>query len=211
VSDAVDPHAGQPVVRQGAPLTDARRVAILVHGRGATAESILSIAESLDLPDVAYIAPQAAGRTWYPHSFLTPIDRNEPFLTSALHAIRALVDDLAQQGISGDRVALIGFSQGGCLSLECAARHARRFAAIAGLSAGLIGPPGTPREYTGTLAGTPVFLGCSDVDSHIPLARVRESAEVFRRLGAAVDERIYPAMGHTINQDEIEAVRAILE
>jgi predicted esterase len=205
-----DPHAGQAVVTRGPSPREARLVAILVHGRGATAESILSVADALDLADVAFLAPQAAGRTWYPHSFLTPIDRNEPFLTSALGVVATLVASLGPQGIAPERVALIGFSQGGCLSLEFAARHARRYAAVAGLSAGLIGPPGTPRDYAGTLAGTPLFLGCSDTDSHIPLARVHESADVFRRLGAEVDERIYPAMGHTITQDEIEAVRAML-
>ena len=185
-------------------------VTILAHGRGATAESIMSVAEALALPGVSYVAPQAADRTWYPHSFLTPIEQNEPFLTSALGALGALVSDLNSQGVPSERIALVGFSQGGCLSLEFAARNARRYAAVAGLSAGVVGPPGTPRDYAGSLAGTPVFLGCSDADAHIPLARVHESAEVFRRLGAAVDERIYPGMGHTINQDEIEALRALL-
>lgn len=205
-----DPHGGQPVLRRGPAPGDAPIVAILAHGRGATAESILSVADALDLPDVSYLAPQADGRTWYPHSFLTPMDQNEPFLTSALGAIGALVSALNGQGVASERVAFIGFSQGGCLSLEFAARHARRYAAVAGLSAGVIGPPGTPRDYAGTLAGTPVFLGCSDTDAHIPLARVHESAAVFRDLGAVVDERIYPGLGHTISQDEIDAVRAML-
>lgn len=205
-----DPHAGQAVLRRGPLPTAARRAVILVHGRGATAESILSIADAVDLPDIAYLAPQAVGRTWYPHSFLTPIEQNEPYLTSALGALGALVTDLDAQRVPIHRVAFIGFSQGGCLSLEYVARHARRYAAVAGLSAGLIGPPGAPRNYAGSLDGTPVFLGCSDTDSHIPLTRVQESAEVFRRLGAEVDARIYPAMGHTISQDEIEAVRALL-
>jgi predicted esterase len=204
------PHEAHSAIRRG-PLPAASRVTvILVHGRGATAESILSLADALDLPDVAYLAPQAAGQTWYPHSFLTAIDENEPFLTSALNALSELVGDLNAQGVPPERVGFIGFSQGGCLSLEFVARHARRYAAVAGLSAGLIGPPGTPRDYTGSLEKTPVFLGCSDTDSHIPLARVHESADVFRRLDAEVEERIYPAMGHTINQDEIEAVRAVL-
>ena len=206
-----DPHAGQPVLRRGPSPGDARIVTILVHGRGATAESILSIADALDLGDVLYLAPQAAGRTWYPHSFLTPIAQNEPFLTSALGALDALVNDLHGQGVASEHIAFAGFSQGGCLSLEFAARHARRYAAVAGLSAGLIGPPGTLRDYAGSFAGTPVFLGCSDADAHIPLARVRESSEVFRRLGAVVDERIYPGMGHTVSQDEIEALRAMLK
>jgi predicted esterase len=205
-----DPHAGHAVLRRGSAPGEAAIVTILLHGRGATAESILSVADALDLSGVSYLAPQAAGRTWYPHSFLTPIDQNEPFLTSALEAIGALVSSLNDQGVGSERIAFVGFSQGGCLSLEFAARHARRYAAVAGLSAGVIGPPGTSRDYAGSFAGTPVLLGCSDSDSHIPLARVHESAEVFRGLGAVVDERIYPGMGHTINEDEIEALRAML-
>jgi predicted esterase len=205
-----DPHAGQPVLHRGPAPGDARIVMVLVHGRGATAESILSLADALDLSHVSYLAPQAAARTWYPHSFLTPLEQNEPFLTSALNALGSIVSDLNQQGVTADRIAFAGFSQGGCLSLEFAARHARRYVAVAGLSAGLIGPPGTPRNYAGSFGGTPVFLGCSDADAHIPLARVHESSEVFRRLGAAVDERIYPGMGHTVSQDEIEALRAML-
>lgn len=205
-----DPHAGQPVLGRGPAPPDARAVVMLVHGRGASAESILSVALALDLPDVAYLAPQAAGRTWYPYSFLAPIDQNEPFLTSALGVMASHVARLNAEGVPSERIAFIGFSQGGCLSLEFAARHPRRYAAVAGLSAGLIGPPGTPRDYAGSLESTPVFLGCSDTDSHIPLARVHESAAVLRRLGAAVDERIYPSMGHTINDDEIAAVRAML-
>src|SRR5207247_3256523 len=117
---------------------------------------------------------------------------------------------LGHQGVTPGRIGVLGFSQGACLTLEFAARHARRYAAIAGLSGGLIGPPGTPRDYAGSLDGTPVFLGCSDVDAHIPLERVHESSEVFRRLGASVDERVYPGMGHLVNLDEIEAITALL-
>jgi predicted esterase len=120
------------------------------------------------------------------------------------------VDDVVGRGIPSSRIALVGFSQGACLTLEYVARHAQRYAAVAGLSGGLIGPPGTPRDYAGTLAQTPLFLGCSDVDAHVPVERVQESAAVFRRLGAVVDERIYPGMGHTVNRDELDAVRALL-
>jgi predicted esterase len=210
VIGAADPHATPTVLRRGPNVEDARLTVLLIHGRGATAESILSIADALALTDIAYLAPQAANRMWYPHSFLTPIPQNEPHLSSALRAIAALVHDVVQHGVPASRVGLVGFSQGGCLALEFSARHARRYAAVAGLSAGLIGPPDTPRDYQGTFDGTPVFLGCSDTDSHIPLARVQESSDTFRRLGAHVDERIYPGMGHTISQDEIEALRAIL-
>ena len=182
----------------------------MIHGRGASAEDILTLTQELRPKDVAYLAPQAADQTWYPYSFLAPIEQNEPGITSGLGVISGLIDQVARQGVTPDRIAILGFSQGACLSLEFAARHARRFAGIAGLSGGLIGPPGTPRDYPGSLGGTPVFLGCSDIDPHIPLPRVHETADVFRRMGADVDERIYPRMGHTVNRDELEVVNAIL-
>ena len=205
-----DPHRGQQVLTLGPPPASARIAMIMVHGRGASAEDMLGLAGEVGTADVAVLAPQAAGRTWYPYSFLSPIADNEPGITSGLGVIAGLIDGLAAQQIPIERIALIGFSQGACLSLEFAARHPRRYKAVIGLSGGLIGPPGTPRDYPGSLAGAPVFLGCSDVDPHIPLARVRESAEVFRRMGASVDERIYPRMGHTVNEDEIEAIRTLL-
>jgi predicted esterase len=183
---------------------------IMAHGRGASGEDMLGLAAELGTSDVAFLAPQAAGRTWYPYSFLSPIQDNEPGIASGLRVIAGLVESLVAQGIPHERIALIGFSQGACLSLEFAARHPRRYRAVVGLSGGLIGPPGTPRDYAGSLDGAPVFLGCSDIDAHIPLARVRESAEVFRRMDAAVDERIYPQMGHTVNADEIAVIRALL-
>lgn len=204
------PHEHQPVLTLGPPPAQARLGAILIHGRGASAEDILGLAHEFALPDVAYLAPEAAGHTWYPYSFLTNMERNEPGLGSALLVIEGLVQHFAQHGLPAERVALMGFSQGACLTLEFAARHARRYAAIAAFSGGVIGPPGTPRDYAGSFDGTPAFLGCSDTDPHIPVERVRESAEVFRRMGAAVDERIYPGMGHTINEAEIDAVRALL-
>jgi len=206
----LDPHAGQPVLAAGADLADARLVAILLHGRGASAADILGLASDLALTDVAYLAPQAAGNTWYPYSFLTPMEKNEPGLSSGLGVIGALIAQLEPRGIAPDRVALMGFSQGACLALEYAARHARRYACVAAFSGGLIGPPGTPRAYPGSFDATPIFLGCSDIDPHIPLERVKESAAVCRTMGAAVDERIYPGMGHAVNMDEMAAVRAML-
>lgn len=194
----------------GPAPASARVTMIMAHGRGASAEDMLALAGEFGTTDVAFLAPQAAGRTWYPLSFLSPIAGNEPGITSALGVIAGLVDGLLAQQIPVERIALIGFSQGACLSLEFAARHPGRYRAVIGLSGGLIGPPGTPRDYPGSLGGAPVFLGCSDVDAHIPLARVQESAGVFRRMGAAVDERIYPRMGHTVNDDEIEAVKKLL-
>lgn len=205
-----DPHGNPQVLKAGAPLEEARIVALLLHGRGAGARDIMGLAGEFSMPDVAYLAPEASGSTWYPHSFLVPLEHNEPHLSSALRMIDALVQSLAQQNVGADRVALMGFSQGACLSLEYAARHPRRYAAVAGFSGGLIGPPGTARNYPGSLDGTPVFLGCSDIDPHIPVERVLETAEVLARMGAAVDKRIYPQMGHTIVPSEIEAVDALL-
>jgi len=198
------------VLAAGAPLARARAAAILVHGRGASAEDILTLAEEFGQDDFAYLAPQAPGNSWYPYSFLAPQEQNEPHLSNALARIGATLDYVAREGFTSERVALIGFSQGGCLALEYVARNAKRYGAVAGLSAGLIGPPGTPRDDPGSFAGTPVFLGCSDVDSHVPLARVHESRDVLTRMGAAVTERIYPGMGHTVNADEIAHVAKLL-
>ena len=205
-----DPHAGQPVLRAGPAPADARLVAILLHGRGASAEDILGLSREFSASDVTYLAPEASGQTWYPYSFLAPIEQNEPDISSALRVISGLLQDLQQQGVPADRVVVMGFSQGACLSLEFAARQARRYAAIVALSGGLISPPGMPRNYEGSFDGTPVFLGCSDADPHIPLDRVHESSAIFRGMGATVDERIYPRMGHTVNRDEIEAIDALL-
>ena len=192
-------------------MAEARLVMILLHGRGASAADILTLADELTVKDVAYLAPQAAGNTWYPFSFLTAIAKNEPGITSGLGVIGSLIEAAEEQGVPPERVALLGFSQGACLTLEFAARHARRYQAVVGLSGGLIGPPGTPRDYPGSLDGTPVFIGCSDTDPHIPVERVRESAEIFRCLGGFVDERIYPATGHTVIPDEIAAVNRLLK
>ena len=205
-----DPHAGQAVLTSGVAVANARLAAILVHGRGGSPQDMIALAQQLRASDVTYLAPSAADRTWYPYSFLAPVEQNEPGISSGLRVLAGLIDTLARQGIPSERAVLLGFSQGACLSLEFAARHARRYAGVVGLSGGLIGPPGSSRPYDGTFDGTPVFLGCSDVDAHIPLERVHESSGVFRRLGAAVDERIFPGMGHTINAEEIEAVRALL-
>jgi predicted esterase len=204
------PHAGQPIRRQGPATAQARIAVILVHGRGDSASGILTLADTLDLPDVTWLAPQASGHTWYPYSFLAPLERNQPGIDSGLLILEDLVAMLDAEGIDHSRLALMGFSQGACLAQEFAARHARRYRAVIGLSGGLIGPPGTPRDYAGTFDATPVFLGCSDIDPHIPVERVHESADVFKRMNAIVDERIYPRMGHTVNADEIDAVRALL-
>ena len=205
------PHRGQPIIAVGEPLDQAQAVMVMIHGRGATAESILSLADALAQPGFAYLAPQAAGNTWYPNSFLSPLASNEPGLSSGMAVIASLFDSLALAGFPAERVILLGFSQGACLALEFAARHARRYGGLVGLSGGLIGPEGTPRDYAGSLAGTPIFLGCSDVDPHIPQARVALSAEVLQKLGGAVTKRLYPGMGHLVNQDEIDFVRGMMQ
>src|ERR1700730_11752793 len=186
------PHQGQPVLTAGEPLDKAKAAMIMVHGRGASAEDILSVTTELNQPGFAYLAPQAAGYTWYPNSFLAPIASNEPGLSSGLAVIASLLAKLAAAGISPERTILLGFSQGAGLSLEFAARNARRYGGLAGLSGGLIGPDGTPRDYPGSLDGTPVFLGCSDVDPHVAAADVLASADVLRRLGGDGSGGLHP-------------------
>ena len=204
------PHQGQPILRAGEPLEQAQAAMVMVHGRGATAENILELAVELNQPGLAYLAPQAADNTWYPHSFLAPLASNEPGLSSGLAAITNVLAQVAQAGIPLERTMLLGFSQGACLALEFVARNARRYGGVAGLSGGLIGPDGTPRDYPGSLAAIPVFLGCSDVDFHVPKERVQLSAQVLQRLGANVTMRLYPGMGHMVNQDEIAFVRGMM-
>src|SRR5215217_3499069 len=205
------PHGGQRVLMGGAPHDSARGGLVAIHGRGACAEDIFALAKEVVPPDIAIFAPQAAGNTWYPYRFLEPTERNEPYLSSALRIVADLIAQIGEGDIPPERVALLGFSQGACLALEAAARNARRYAGLIGFSGGLIGPPGTSFDFAGSLDGTPVFLGCSDVDSHIPMERVEESAVALERLGAAVDVRLYPGMGHTINREELEAARTILD
>lgn len=205
-----DPHAHQPLRTAGTPLTSAKAAAVLIHGRGADAASMLTLAEAIGVPGLAWLAPQAAGGAWYPQRFTAPIDANEPWLSSALARIDMVVGQIESAGITAGRIALIGFSQGGCLTIEYAARSARRWGAVGVLSGGLIGPPGTLFDYPGDLDGTPVLLGCSDVDPHIPIARVHETASALQALGAQVDKRIYPSMAHIVNDDEIVWLREML-
>lgn len=218
------PHQNQPLVLGGAPLGEARVAVVLVHGRGDSADGILGLADALGVPGfgapgIAYLAPQAAGSTWYPNSFLAPLAANEPGLSSGLRAVGDALARAEAAGIPPERIVVAGFSQGACLASEFAARHGERLGGVVALSGGLIGtaevagaaPPDDKRfDYAGSLDGTPVFLGCSDVDAHIPLARVTRSAEVFRTLGGAVTERIYPGMGHTVVEDELAFFRALL-
>ncbi len=204
------PHQGQPVLTTGEPLDRARAVMVMVHGRGASAESILTLADEFDQPGFAYLAPQAAGGTWYPNRFLAPAASNEPWLSSALAAVDQVVAKVVAAGIPHERIIILGFSQGACLALEYAARHARRYGGVVGLSGGLIGADGEPRHDSGHFAGTPIFLGCSEVDFHIPQQRVQHAADTLKALGGEVTVRLYPNMDHTVNQDEIEFVRNMM-
>ncbi len=199
-----------PVLIAGKPLDEARAAMILLHGRGATAQSILSLADHLHHPDFVYLAPQAPGNQWYPNRFMTPLAGNEPHLSGALAVVDGLVEQLGQAGIPPEKVVLAGFSQGACLALEYAGRKARRYGGVLGFSGGLIGPPGTVWEFSGSLDGTPVFLGCSDVDFHIPAFRVEETADVLGRLGGDVTMRLYPGMEHTIVEDELDFARGMV-
>ncbi len=205
------PHQARPVYTAGSPLESADAAMVMIHGRGGTAESILALVDAIDTPGFVYLAPEASGNTWYPNSFLAPIPSNEPGITSGIELIDEIVGSIQSAGIDATRIMLLGFSQGACLSLEYAARHARRFGGIAGLSGGLIGPDDTPRDYPGSFDGTPVFLGCSDVDSHIPAKRVEETAKVLERMHASVTMRLYPGMGHLVNDDEIAEVKRLMQ
>jgi len=208
-TDVEGPHGGQPVRHAGADLDEATAAVVMVHGRGATARSILGMAGEFGTDDVAYLAPSASRNTWYPHSFMEETSGNQPHLDSALDFVGGVVDAVAD-AVGHERVLLLGFSQGACLSSEWVARNARKYGGLVGFSGGLIGPEGTPREYDGDLDGTPVFLGCSDVDPHIPLERVKETTEVLSGLGAEVDERIYEGMGHGVNEDELAAAKGMV-
>jgi len=204
------PHQAQPILQSGEPLENARAAMVMIHGRGASAESILMLAEEFKQPDFAYLAPQAADGTWYPNRFLAPIASNEPWLSSALAVVGSVVGQIIATGIPAERIMLLGFSQGACLALEYAARNARRYGGVIGLSGGLIGAEDEPRHDNGDFAGAPVFLGCSDVDFHIPKERVEHAAKILQALGGNVTMRLYPNMDHTVNHDEVKFIRSMM-
>ena len=208
---ANDPHRNQPVLHAGTDLADARAVAILLHGRGATAEGILGLAGAFSVEGVAYLAPQAATSQWYPRRFLEPVEANEPWLTSALAKVGAVVDQARDAGFRRNQIVIGGFSQGACLATEYLGRNARRWGGGFAFSGGLIGAELDPATYGDELDGTPIFFGCSDRDAHIPEARVHDSAELLEARGADTDVRIYPGMAHTVNDDEVTAVREMLQ
>jgi len=200
---------GQRIVEAGQDLRTARAAMILLHGRGASAEDIMTIASEVQQPGWAYLAPQAAGNTWYPNPFTAPLESNEPHLSAAMETIARVVERVEAR-IPAQRVVLLGFSQGACLTLEWAARNARRYGGVVGLSGGLIGPDGTPRDYQGNFDGTPVFLGCSDIDPHIPMRRVVETGEVLKGMGADVTVRFYPGMGHLVSGEELATITELV-
>lgn len=204
------PHDGARVLRTGVTLDKAHAAMILVHGRGASAADIMTVGDELRHPDIAFIAPEANGHAWYPHPFTSPLEQNEPYLSAALALLENLAEE-AMQHVPRERLMFLGFSQGACLTLEFAARHAARYGGIIAFSGGLIGPDGTPRDYPGSFAGTPVFIGCSDVDPHIRKERVLEAGKVYERMGANTTVRLYPGMGHTVNADEIHSAAQIVE
>ena len=202
------PHFKQPIATKGKSIEECKGVMLLIHGRGASPASILTLMPEFDEPDLAYLAPAAFENTWYPFSFLAPIEQNEPGISSGIFTIAKLVEDLIQKGIPQEKIIIGGFSQGACLSAEFLARNPGRYGGGLIFSGGIIGPEGLSRNYSGSLDKTPVFIGCSDVDAHVPLWRVEETAKVFEQMGARVDTRIYPGMPHTITKDEIVAAKA---
>ncbi|WEK50735.1 MAG: alpha/beta hydrolase [Candidatus Kaistia colombiensis] len=204
------PHAGQRILTGGAPIEKARAAVVMLHGRGATADDIIGLAEHLGQTDVAYFAPQAAGYAWYPQRFMQPTALNQPYLAAALGVVHDLVDDIVAAGIARERIVLLGFSQGACLALEAVARRPGRYGGAVGLSGGLIGAENEIWNGAGDLAGTPVLLGCAELDGHIPISRVQETAARFEKAGAIVTTRIYQGSAHGVNADEIELTTALL-
>ena len=207
IDPAADPHAATETLAAGGAGTAAL---VLLHGRGGSARDILALGRALGVDGLDLVAPAAAGGSWYPQSFLAPLDANQPHLDSALRRVDATVAGLLARGVPAERVALLGFSQGACLALEYVARYPRRFGAVMGLTGGLVGPPGMPRSDPGRLDGTPVFLGANDPDPHVPFARVLETRSALERMGADVELRRYPGLPHAVNEDEVEACRALL-
>lgn len=210
MTEALPPHDAQPVLRAGIPLDRARAAVIMIHGRGAGPANILDLVPRIGHPGVAYLAPAARGGTWYPKSFMAPTEENEPGISSGISVVHSLVGEVTAAGVPAERIVLLGFSQGACLTSTAAQRRPDRYGGVIVFSGGLIGPPGTAWTEEGSFSGTPVFFGCSDVDTHVPATRVRDSAAVFERMEADVTVRIYPGMGHLVNEDELDFARTVL-
>jgi predicted esterase len=208
----MEPHASQPTLTAGTRLDAAGAAVILVHGRGADPRDMLGLSQAFLRPGFAYLAPAAAGNTWYPYSFLSPRERNEPGISSGLFVIERLVKQCLDRGLPEGKIVIGGFSQGACLASEFCVRHPRKYGGLLAFSGGLIGPPGsTWDDVSADLTGMQAFMGCSDVDPHIPKERVLESEQVFARLGATVTRKLYPGIGHTINEDEIVEAQRVLD
>jgi predicted esterase len=202
------PHDDQPILTAGPDPRNASGTMILLHGRGAGARSMLALADALDVDGVAFLAPEAAGATWYPHSFLFPWEQNEPHVGSALAKVASVLQEVRDAGVPDHKIMLLGFSQGACLAAEAAARNADRFGAVFILTGGLIGERISPRAtYTGSFSGCPILLACGDPDPHIPFSRVQETADVFRDMGGEVELIRYPGRPHTVSEDELDRVR----
>lgn len=194
------------IISSGAPLNKAEKAIVMLHGRGASAEDIISLSEYLNIGDYSVIAPQATNNSWYPYSFLSPPEKNEPWLSSALELLSEIVEDIAAQGIKYENIFFVGFSQGSCLALEFAARNARKYGGVAAFTGGLIGDKIYSDNYKGNFEKTQVFIGTSDPDQHVPVERVKETSRLLEKMNADVLLKIYGNMGHTINRDEIDSV-----
>lgn len=206
------PHDTEPTLRAGQSLDSAGAVGILVHGRGADPRDMAGLAQAFRRPGFAWLMPAAAGNTWYPFSFLSPREKNQPGIDSGLSVIDGLVKQALDRGIPENKLVIGGFSQGACLASEFCVRYPRKYGALLAFSGGLIGPPGMGwDDVRADLSGVEVFLGCSDVDPHIPKERVIETEQVFARLGASVVRKLYPGMGHTINEDELREAQRVLD
>ena len=199
-----DPHRDAPISHAGAPLSEAVGAVVLLHGRGGSARDILSVGGALDTPQLAYLAPEASGNTWYPYSFLAPIEENEPWLSFALSKVKSTVQVALEAGIAAERIVICGFSQGACLSTEFVARNPQRYAGLIAFTGGLVGPEGWDLAHPGDLAGTPAFFGSGDPDPHVPWSRVQESADILAGMGAVVTARRYPGRPHTVSADELD-------
>jgi len=197
-------------ITAGQSLETASKVLIMMHGRGGSAEDILGLSDHLQVKDFAIVAPKATNNTWYPYSFLMPPQQNEPWLSSALQVIKEIINDLVAKGVTQELIYFLGFSQGACLTLEFVTRNATRFGGVVALTGGLIGDKIYEQNYVGNFDGTKIFIGTSDPDPHVPVQRVHDSELILRKLNAAVTVKVYKGMGHTINQDELDAANMIL-
>ncbi|TCD25641.1 phospholipase [Pedobacter psychrodurus] len=198
------------IIKAGKSFDQAEKVLIMIHGRGGTAQDILSMSEYLNVSNFALVAPHAENNTWYPQSFLAPRANNEPSLSNALKTINDTVLDLEKEGFSKEQIYFLGFSQGACLTLDYVAANAARYGGVVAFTGGLIGEQVDHRNYHGDFDGTPIFIGSSDPDMHVPVSRVKESTTLLEGMGAQVTEIIYQNMGHTISQAEITQVNKLI-